>query len=98
MPITIEELKGRGGTDKNLTRKYLVSGTADEADKADMTAAVAAALEQRPAEDTRHLAEQQERRDRIRAIEEIAAQAMHDIEDLTVDTIGSWKAPDFSGV
>ena len=32
MPITIEELKGRGGTDKNLTRKYLVSGTADEAE------------------------------------------------------------------
>lgn len=75
-----------------------LTGAADEAEKADMTAAVAAALEQRPAEDTRHLAAQEERRVRIRAIEEIAAQATHDIEDLTADTIGSWKAPDFSGV
>jgi hypothetical protein len=32
MPIAIEEMKGRGGTDKALTRKYKVTGTYDEAE------------------------------------------------------------------
>lgn len=66
-----------------------------EEEQFDLAAAVA---EQRPEEDSRHLAKQEERRARIAAIEKIAAQAMHDIEDLTAETIGSWKEPDFSGV
>jgi hypothetical protein len=32
MSIAIEEMKGRGGTDKSLTRKYKISGTYDEAE------------------------------------------------------------------
>jgi hypothetical protein len=69
-----------------------LTGAATEEDIA------AAVAEQRPAEDTKHLAEQEERRRRVREVEQLAAQAMHDIEDLTAETIGSWQAPDFSGV
>lgn len=69
-----------------------LTGTAEKFDVA------AVAAEQRPEKDTQHLAEQQERRERFRAIAKLAAQAMHDIEDLTADNIGAWKAPDFSGV
>jgi len=61
----------------------------------DLAAAVA---EQRPAADTKFLQEMQELRRRVKAIDLIAAQAMHDVEDLTLDTIGQWKMPDFSGV
>lgn len=52
--------------------------------------------EQRPAEDTVHLKEQDTRRERIHAIERIAAQAYHDIEDLTLETIDAWTMPDFN--
>lgn len=52
--------------------------------------------EQRPAEDTAHLDQQASRRERISAIERIAAQAHHDIEDLTAETIGAWVMPNFS--
>src|SRR6185437_15000897 len=45
--------------------------------------------------DAQFMAEQQDRRDRITAIERAAAQAMSDIEDLTLDTIGAWKCPSF---
>ena len=31
MAVDVEELKGRGGTDKSLKRSYLVTGTSDEA-------------------------------------------------------------------
>lgn len=74
--------------------KKLAGGFQGE-EEFDLAAAVA---EQRPEDETSHLADQAERRRRVAAIEGIAAQAMHDIEDLTADTIGSWKDPDFSGV
>lgn len=61
----------------------------------DIAAAVA---EQRPSADTQFLQELQELRRRMKAIGLIAAQAMSDIEDLTLDTIEQWKMPDFSGV
>lgn len=76
-------------------KKLANSVAGSEEEQFDLAAAVA---EQRPEEDNLHLARQAERRARIDAIEKIAAQAMHDIEDLTVETIGSWKDPDFSGV
>lgn len=63
--------------------------------KVDIAASIA---EQRPAADTAFLAEMKEVRRRIREIGLIAAQAMHDIEDLTLDNIEQWKLPDFSGV
>lgn len=50
----------------------------------------------RPAEDTRFLGEQTARRERIVAIQRKAAQAHHDIEDLTADTIGAWVMPDLN--
>jgi hypothetical protein len=50
---------------------------------------------ERPAEDTAHLRAQEERRARTAAILLAAAQAHHDIEDLTAETIGSWKLPTF---
>lgn len=49
----------------------------------------------RGADDTKHLADQAARRDRIAQIERKAAQAHHDIEDLTAETIGGWKPPTF---
>lgn len=70
--------------------KRMVGG--GEVDIGDMVA------EQRPAQDTAFLQQVQEVRRRIAAINLIAAQAMHDIEDLTVDSVGQWKNPDFSGV
>lgn len=76
-------------------KKFTEALGGEPAPQFDLAAAVA---EQRPAEDTQHLADQEGRRRRLREIEQIAAQAMHDIEDLTAETIGSWKAPDFSGV
>jgi hypothetical protein len=57
---------------------------------------IAARIEaERPADDTAHLQAQQQRRARIEAIQLAAAQAHHDIEDLTAETIGSWKLPTF---
>jgi hypothetical protein len=57
---------------------------------------IAAQIEaERPAEDTALLKAQKERRARLEAIQLIAAQAHHDIEDLTAETIGSWKLPTF---
>jgi hypothetical protein len=57
---------------------------------------IAAKIEaDRPAEDTALLQAQKERRARIEAIERAAAQAQHDIEDLTAETVGSWKLPTF---
>jgi hypothetical protein len=57
---------------------------------------IAARIEaDRPADDTAHLKAQQERNARIEAIQLAAAQAHHDIEDLTAETIGSWKLPTF---
>lgn len=58
----------------------------------------AAVAEQRPAEDTKHLQEQAERRRKVAWIERRAAQAHADIEDLTADTIDGWKMPDFSTI
>jgi len=49
----------------------------------------------RPPEDTAFLAEQKARRDRFADIERKAAQAMHDVEDLTAETVDSWKMPTF---
>jgi len=56
----------------------------------------AAVVEQRPPDDTTHLLDQEERRRRVAEIEKIAAQAMHDIEDLTPETIGAWTMPTFN--
>ena len=50
---------------------------------------------ERPLEDTALLRAQEERGARIGAIQRAAAQAHHDIEDLTAETIGSWKLPTF---
>lgn len=52
--------------------------------------------EARSSEDASHLEDQQRRRGRIAAIERAAAQAHHDIEDLTVETVDFWPMPDFS--
>lgn len=54
-----------------------------------------AVIDARGPSDTRHLADQAERRQRIAGIERKAAQAHHDIEDLTAETIGSWQPPTF---
>lgn len=78
-----------------LLKKLANSVAGGDEEPFDLAAAIA---EQRPEEDNLLLAEQAERRARVAAIEKIAAQAMHDIEDLTVDTVGQWKEPDFSGV
>ncbi|CCE07324.1 exported hypothetical protein [Bradyrhizobium sp. STM 3843] len=57
---------------------------------------IAARVEaERAPEDTTLLKAQDERRERIAAIEMAAAQAHHDIEGLTAETIGSWKLPTF---
>jgi hypothetical protein len=57
---------------------------------------IAAQIEaERPAEDTAHLRAQEQRRARIAAIQLAAAHAHHDIEDLTAETISSWKLPTF---
>ena len=57
---------------------------------------IAAQIEaERPAEDTALLKAQKERRARIEAIQLAAAKAHHDIEDLTAETVGSWKLPTF---
>jgi hypothetical protein len=50
---------------------------------------------ERPLEDTALLLAQEERGARIEAIQRAAAQAHHDIEDLTAETIGGWKLPTF---
>lgn len=52
----------------------------------------------RDPEDTKHLEEQKARREKIQAIARAAAQAQHDVEDLTAETIGDWKVPDFKGI
>lgn len=54
-----------------------------------------AVVDARNPDDTKHLADQDDRRARIAEIERKAAQAHHDIEDLTTETIGSWKPPTF---
>jgi hypothetical protein len=61
------------------------------------TVDVGAEIDRRRApEDTKHLLEQVERRRRINETERAAAQAHHDIEDLTLETIDSWQLPDFT--
>jgi hypothetical protein len=45
--------------------------------------------------DRQFLEDQKSRSDRIAVAGRIAAQAMHDIEDLTVDTVDGWTAPVF---
>jgi len=54
-----------------------------------------AIIDARGPEDMKHLADQAARRQRIAEIERKAARAHHDIEDLTAETIGSWKMPTF---
>jgi hypothetical protein len=46
-------------------------------------------------DDTKHLADQQSRREKVAAIELAAAQAMSAVEDLTADNIGSFEIPSF---
>lgn len=48
---------------------------------------------ERSPDDTAHLLAQQDRQRRIAEIERIAAQAMHDVEDLTLETVQSWEMP-----
>lgn len=52
----------------------------------------------RDPEDAMHLEEQNTRREKMEAIARAAAQVQHDIEDLTAETIGDWKVPDFKGI
>jgi hypothetical protein len=59
---------------------------------ADISAEVA---NRRSAADTQHLADQVDRRSRIEAIQRFAAVLHSDIEDLTIDTIDTWKIPSF---
>lgn len=60
------------------------------------TSDIAAHVEEvRPDGDTKHLEEQQARREAIERIRRIAAQAQHDIEDLTAETVDSFKIPVF---
>jgi hypothetical protein len=54
------------------------------------------AVESRPLDDTEFLKSHAARHQKIMAIERIAAQAQCDIEDLTAETIGAWKMPDFT--
>lgn len=54
-----------------------------------------AVVDARHPANTKHLADQATRRERIAEIERKAAQAHHDIEDLTAETIGGWKPPTF---
>jgi len=49
-----------------------------------------------PAGDQKFVDEQSNRRQAIASIEESAAQAMHDIEDLTIETIDGYQIPDFT--
>jgi hypothetical protein len=61
-------------------------------------AASALGLRQAPAmptDDAKFVAEQSERRRKIVSIEAAAAQAMNDIEDLTLDNIDAWTMPKF---
>jgi hypothetical protein len=67
-----------------------ITGAAMSADQ------IAARVEaERPAGDTTFLLEQKQRSDRLAAIQLGAAQAHHDIEELTAETVGSWKLPTF---
>lgn len=50
-----------------------------------------------PPDDAGYVAEQAELRRRSEAIARAAAQAQHDIEDLTAETVDAWRAPDFKG-
>ena len=84
--VALIERQGKPG----FFRKLL--GTEENLDVA------TAVAEQRPEADTLHLQQQEEQRQRIEAVVLLSAQAMHDIEDLTAETIGAWQAPDFSGV
>jgi hypothetical protein len=49
----------------------------------------------RSPEDTKHLREQESRRGKINDIMHAAAQAMSDIEDLTVDNVDAYQIPNF---
>lgn len=48
----------------------------------------------RSSEDAQHLADQEDRRQKIAAIERRAAEVNHSIEDLTLDTIDKWQMPE----
>lgn len=52
----------------------------------------------RPAADTKHLEEQDDRRRRCDVIIRASSQAMADIDGLTLETIDGWKIPDFKGL
>lgn len=54
-----------------------------------------ASMETFSPEDQKHLDEQADRRQRMAAVDRQAAQAMHDIENLTLETIDAWKMPTF---
>jgi hypothetical protein len=80
-------------------RRGIVKSLTDAAGISDAGAELAAELKRsRPAQDTQHLEDQEQRRAKVDAIERAAAQAHNDIEDLTVDNIDGWKTPDFKGI
>lgn len=78
-------VEGRGKMAKAVTAVGLISAP-------DLEAEVAKA---RPAEETEQLDRHAEREKKFAAIHRAAAQAAHDVEELTPDNIDSWKAPDF---
>lgn len=52
----------------------------------------------RPAEETELLEQISIREQRFAVVQRLAAQASHDIEDLTIDSINDWKMPDFKEI
>jgi hypothetical protein len=74
-------------------RKDIAKGLSPaDALKVDFDAEV---VKRRDPKDTQHLADQKARRDAVDAIMRKGAQAMSDVEDLTLDNIDNYQAPDF---
>lgn len=49
----------------------------------------------RPADDTKFLADQKNRREKVDAVIRAVANMLSDIDDLTIDNVDAWKMPDF---
>jgi hypothetical protein len=64
----------------------------EDIEKLDVDAALAKA---RDPVDTQHLADQESRRQAVDAIMQKGAQAMSDVEDLTLDNVDNYQVPDF---
>lgn len=76
---------GRGKMAKAASAVGLISAPDLEAEVAKV----------RPAEETEQLDRYAEREKKFAGIHRAAAQAAHDVEELTIDNVDDWKAPDF---